>query len=145
MSVIQPGPILTRFRANSLAALHRWVSLENSDYLPAYAATIARLSKVGPASPGTLGPEAVTQALLRCLTARRAAARYPVTRNTKVMAMLRRLLPQRWLEAVVRRAVGRELLPAMSMSAQQPAQEKRPWLPKKHRAMVDAGVLGGAD
>jgi len=71
VSVIQPGPILTRFRANSLVALLRWVDLESTDYLPAYAATVARLRKVGAASPGTLGPEAVTEALLRCLDASR--------------------------------------------------------------------------
>ena len=111
VSVIQPGPILTQFRANSLAALHRWVNLETSDYLPAYAATLARLQKVGAASPGTLGPEAVTEALLRCLHATRPAARYRVTRNTTVMEAMRRVLPRRWLDAVVRRTAGRELLP----------------------------------
>ena len=40
---------------------------------------------------------------------------------------------------------GRELLPANPTTAQQPAQENRPWLPKKHKAMVNAGVLEGAD
>jgi NAD(P)-dependent dehydrogenase (short-subunit alcohol dehydrogenase family) len=115
VSVIQPGPILTRFRANSLEALHQWVDLQSTDYAAAYDATIARLSKAGAASPGTLGPEAVTEALLRCLEARRPAPRYRVTRNTKVIAVLRRVLPHTWLEAVVRRASGQELLQAMDL------------------------------
>lgn len=111
VSLIEPGPILTEFRANSLAALHRWVALESSNYLPAYASTIARLRKVGAASAGTLGADAVTAALVACLSARRPAARYRVTRNTTIVEALRRLLPRRWLESFVRRAAANELMP----------------------------------
>ena len=125
VSVIQPGPILTRFRANSLAALLRWVDLESTDYLPAYAATVARLRKVGASSAGTLGPDAVTEALLRCLDADRPAARYRVTRNTSVMEAMRRALPRRWLEAIVRRAAGRELLPPVAAAGMNAEGEHR--------------------
>ena len=113
VSILQPGPILTNFRRSSLLALRAAVDVDASRYSPAYAATIARLSKEGTATPGTLTPHEVAQVLHRCLDARRPRARYPITRNTKVIAWLKRLLSARQLDRVIRKAAGAEALPAL--------------------------------
>lgn len=112
VSLVQPGPILTSFRRNSLAALLAHVDVDRSRYAEAYKATIARLCKEGPASPGTLPPEAVAAAVVAAATAHSPRHRYPVTRNTKVIAALKRALPSWALDRVIRRAAGREVLPA---------------------------------
>ncbi len=111
VSLVQPGPILTQFRANSLRSLQANVDIESSRYSSAYQATVARLSKQGPASPGTLNPEAVAHAVLHAATSPRPRHRYPVTRNTRVMAAMKRWLPSHLLDAVIRRAAGAEALP----------------------------------
>ncbi len=109
--LVQPGPILTSFRRNSLAALLAHVDVDRSRYAEAYKATIARLCKEGPASPGTLPPEAVADAVIAAASATRPRHRYPVTRNTKLMAVMKRALPSWALDRVIRRAAGREVLP----------------------------------
>lgn len=114
--LVQPGPILTSFRRNSLAALLAHVDVKNSRYAQAYKATIARLEKAGPASPGTLPPEAVASVVVAAATAARPRHRYPVTRNTRLMAVLKRVLPSWALDLVIRRAAGREVLPARTGS-----------------------------
>jgi NAD(P)-dependent dehydrogenase (short-subunit alcohol dehydrogenase family) len=109
--IVQPGPILTQFRANSLRSLHANVDIESSRYSAAYQATVARLSKQGPASPGTLNPDAVAQAVVHAALSPRPRHRYPVTRNTRLMAAMKRWLPSHMLDAVIRRAAGPEALP----------------------------------
>lgn len=111
VSLIQPGPILTSFRRNSLKSLLGSVDVHASPYAKAYAATVSRLSKEGAASPGTLPPEAVAEALLRAVESPSPRHRYPVTRNTKVMAWMKRLLPSPMLDRVIARAAGLEALP----------------------------------
>ena len=109
--LVQPGPILSSFRRNSLAALLEHVDVKTSRYAQAYKATIARLEKAGPASPGTLPPEAVASLVVAAATAARPRHRYPVTRNTRLMAVLKRVLPSWALDLVIQRAAGREALP----------------------------------
>ena len=70
------------------------------------AAMEARLLKKGPAAPFTLPPEAVLKRVIHALESPRPRARYPVTAPTWLFAVLRRLLPTRALDAVLRRAGG---------------------------------------
>jgi hypothetical protein len=69
-----------------------------------YRAQIERMEKPGPAAPFTLPAEAVLDAVRRALNARRPAARYRVTFPTHLFWWLKRLLPTRWLDAVLTRA-----------------------------------------
>jgi len=66
----------------------------------------ARLLKEGPAAPFTLPPEAVLKRVVHALESPRPRTRYPVTVPTWLFAALRRLLPTRALDAVLRRAGG---------------------------------------
>jgi hypothetical protein len=66
----------------------------------------ARLLKEGPAAPFTLPPEAVLKKLIHALESRQPHPRYPVTVPTWLFTVLKRLLPTRALDAVLRRAGG---------------------------------------
>lgn len=104
--LIEPGPILSRFRDNAHAAYEHHIRAGNSPHRENYAAMEARLLKAGPAAPFTLPPEAVLKRVIHALESSRPRARYPVTFPTYLFAALRRLLPTRALDAILRKAGG---------------------------------------
>lgn len=106
VSLIEPGPILSRFRDNAHAAWQRHVQAETSVHRDNYAAMEARLLKAGPAAPFTLPPEAVLQRVIHALESPRPQTRYPVTVPTYLFTALRRLLPTRILDVILRRVGG---------------------------------------
>jgi len=93
VSLIQPGPILSQFRANALRKLQENVDLEGSFHRQAYQAAIKRLEKSGAAVPFTLSPDAMVKPLIHALESARPKARYPVTVPTHVFTYLKRILP----------------------------------------------------
>ena len=104
--LIEPGPILSRFRDNAHAAWQRHVQAETSVHRDNYAAMEARLLKAGPAAPFTLPPEAVLKRMIHALESPRPQTRYPVTVPTYLFTALRRLLPTRVLDVILRRVGG---------------------------------------
>ncbi len=106
VSLIQPGPIESRFRANAYQAFQAWVDAEASPHRDNYRAMIARLTKSGPAVPFTLPPQAVLAKVIHALESRRPKIRYRVTVPTHAFAMLKRLLPDAWLDRVLSRSSG---------------------------------------
>jgi hypothetical protein len=66
----------------------------------------ARLLKKGPAAPFTLPPEAVLKRVIHALESPRPHARYPVTAPTYLFSVLRRCLPTRMLDVILRQAGG---------------------------------------
>lgn len=99
--LIEPGPINTRFRANALAAFKENIDIENSDHQQQYQEQISRLNSEKSNAKFTLEPEAVTESLIHALESKRARIRYRVTTPTKVFALLKRLLPSRWLDSIL--------------------------------------------
>jgi len=99
--LIEPGPIETRFRANSLAAFRRNVDFENSVHRERYAGMLKRLETEGAAVPFTLPPEAVLDKLIKALEARRPKPRYYVTFPTYLFGTLKRWLPDRLMDKVL--------------------------------------------
>ncbi|MER2582843.1 MAG: SDR family NAD(P)-dependent oxidoreductase, partial [Candidatus Competibacter sp.] len=77
--LIEPGPILSKFRDNAHVAYRRYIQAETSLHREQYAAMEARLLKKGPAAPFTLPPEAVLKRVIHALESRRPRARYYVT------------------------------------------------------------------
>lgn len=104
--LIEPGPILSRFRDHAYTAYQRHIDTEHSPHRERYAAMEARLLKKGPAAPFTLPPEAVLKKVLHALESSRPQARYPVTLPTYLFTVLRRLLPTRALDTILRQAGG---------------------------------------
>ena len=101
VSLIEPGPILSRFRDNSFAMYKKNIDPEGSPHRETYAAMEARLQKVGPAAPFTLGPEAVLEKVILALESKRPRARYPVTFPTYLFAFLKRILPVRAMDRML--------------------------------------------
>ncbi len=104
--LIEPGPIMSRFRAHAYAAYQRHVCAENSPHQERYAAMEARLLKEGPAAPFTLPPAAVLKRVIHALENPRPRARYPVTVPAYLFAILRRWLPTPMLDGILRRSGG---------------------------------------
>lgn len=100
VSLIEPGPIKSRFRANAYAAFKRNIDREHSAHHEYYARVELRLEGSKP-MPFTLPPEAVLKQVIRALEARRPKARYGVTFPTHLFALLRRVLPGRVLDVIL--------------------------------------------
>lgn len=104
ISLIEPGPIETRFRANALQAFHQWINTDNSVHQVAYQQQIQRLDKESSNNAFALPAEACIPPLIDALEAPRPKIRYRVTRPTKIFAILKRLLPSRWLDKILQKA-----------------------------------------
>jgi short-subunit dehydrogenase len=103
VSLIEPGPIESRFSDNALAKFLDNVDVEKSVHRDTYKSHLAKLQDGGGVNRFRLGPEAVYLKLRHALNARRPHAHYPVTFPTHVMFLARRLLPQRWLDRLLMR------------------------------------------
>ena len=101
ISLIEPGPIESRFRANAFEKWKENIDPSNSFHQAAYAAMQARLTKEGPAVPFTLPPEAVVKRLIHALESKTPQARYYVTFPTYLFGTLKRLLPTRVLDRIL--------------------------------------------
>jgi len=104
VSLIEPGPILSRFRENAFAAYKKHIDAEKSAHAGKYAAMEIRLEKKGSAAPFTLPAEAVLDKVIHALESRHPKIRYFVTVPTYLMAILKWLLPSRLFDQVLRRA-----------------------------------------
>jgi NAD(P)-dependent dehydrogenase (short-subunit alcohol dehydrogenase family) len=92
VSLIEPGPIATRFVEHALEAFRRNVDEDSSHYREAYVRQRQRLDGGG-AKRFKLPPEAVARKIVHALESRKPRRRYYVTVPTYVMAWARRLLP----------------------------------------------------
>ena len=104
VSLVQPGPILSRFRSNALLAAQKYIDIENSVHRERYRHMLERLNKEGPAAPFTLPPEAVLKKVIHALESRKPKARYYVTLPTYLFAYLKRVLPTTVLDRLLRLA-----------------------------------------
>ncbi|MGR4845812.1 SDR family oxidoreductase [Rhizobium sp. LARHSG275] len=105
VSLIEPGPIATRFTANALAKIKEHIDLENSPHAVDYVRQLARLDGSGPVNRHKLGPEAVYSVLKHALNSKNPRPHYPVTTPAKQGMFLKRLLPadlfyrlMRWMD-----------------------------------------------
>ena len=103
VSLIEPGPIESRFRANALVALKANIDMEKSRHKKGYEEAVARLSKEGVTSSQTLPASAVVKKLIHALESSRPRAHYYVTLPTYGAVMMRRFLPTCFLDWVMRR------------------------------------------
>lgn len=93
ISLIEPGPIQSNFRPNSVAKLHQYIDLEHSLHHDFNQKQYQRLTTKGNANPFALPASACAQACLKALSAKKPKARYQVTFPTKLFWWLRRILP----------------------------------------------------
>jgi len=98
VSLIEPGPIESRFRANAFAAYKKNIDVERSPHRETYKKTESRLTKEGPVAPFTLPPEAVLKKVIHALESSCPRPRYYVTFPSHLFGALKRLLTTRALD-----------------------------------------------
>ena len=103
LSLIEPGPILSRFRANAYQKWKENIDPTGSPHQARYLEMEQRLTKEGPAVPFTLPAEAVLKRVIHALESPRPKARYYVTFPTHLFGTLKRLLPTRVLDQILSR------------------------------------------
>lgn len=103
VSLIEPGPIASRFTANALVQIEKNIDLENSVHAEEYRRQLRRLRGEAKPARGKLGPEAVHAVLRHALTARSPRPHYVVTAPARQGVLLKKLLPA----ALFYRIIGR--------------------------------------
>jgi NAD(P)-dependent dehydrogenase (short-subunit alcohol dehydrogenase family) len=93
VSLIEPGPITSRFTANALINIERFIDLKGSVHAVEYEKQLKRLKGESGPAKGKLEPDAVYTVLKRALTAKRPKPHYIVTQPAKQGALLKKLLP----------------------------------------------------
>jgi NAD(P)-dependent dehydrogenase (short-subunit alcohol dehydrogenase family) len=103
--LIEPGPIESNFRRTALNQIDLTIDVDSSFHRDDYRRSLARRPDGASASRFRKGPDAVAKVLLRALESRAPAARYRVTLPTRVAWYLRRFLPTRAMDWIVRREI----------------------------------------
>ena len=102
--LIEPGPIESEFRANAHRAFRQHIVVDNSVHRQRYQKMIERFETRGNVQPFTLPPEAVLKRVVHALESKRPKIRYPVTTPTYLMAWLKRVVSNRMMDRILRRA-----------------------------------------
>jgi NAD(P)-dependent dehydrogenase (short-subunit alcohol dehydrogenase family) len=102
--LIEPGPITSKIRVNSIPHFERWIDWRASPRRAQYETSLLRrlYESRGP-DRFELPASAVTAKLIRALEAANPRPRYFVTTPTYLMNLARRILPTRALDAMIRR------------------------------------------
>lgn len=103
VSLIEPGPISTRFPLNALKQFEKHIDAEHSVHRDDYRKLVKRLSGGGTKSRFKLGPDAVYAVLKDALENPRPKPHYIVTRPAKFSAFASRFLTARALYGMLAR------------------------------------------
>jgi len=106
LSLVEPGPITSKFRQNAKKAFDQFIDAEHSLHKEQYKAMEKRLNKPGPAAPFTLPPEAVLKRVVHALESKQAKQRYYVTVPTYLFGYLKRILTTAMLDKILFKAGG---------------------------------------
>jgi len=101
VSLLEPGPVTSRFRENAFRAYQENIIPDSSVHRDKYLAMETRLKTEGPVVPFTLPPEAVLKKVIHALESRHPRARYYVTFPTYLFGFLKRVLSTRLLDKVL--------------------------------------------
>ena len=100
--LIEPGPVTSKIRVNSIPHFERWVDWRGSARAEQYKTRLLKrlYEKRGP-DRFELPPEAVTEKLWRALEDPSPRARYFVTTPTYIFGTLRHILPTSWMDWIL--------------------------------------------
>jgi NAD(P)-dependent dehydrogenase (short-subunit alcohol dehydrogenase family) len=101
--LLEPGPVTSRIRTNTVPYFEKWIDWENSARAQQYRDSL--LPRLYAKKEGKdlfeLPASAVTAKMLRILNSDNPRPRYYVTKATHIMGTLRRLLPSRALDWIL--------------------------------------------
>ncbi|SVC55512.1 uncharacterized protein METZ01_LOCUS308366 [marine metagenome] len=93
VSLIEPGPISTRYKINSLKFFRKYITPGNRPHSGAYKFLVDRLTSTEPKLTFTLHPSKVLLKVIHALESKSPKIRYHVTFPTYLFAILKRILP----------------------------------------------------
>lgn len=103
VSTIEPGPIRSRFRRRALDEFKRGVDAQQSRHAESYTRVSAYYGATEHPTPFTASPDAVWKRVDHALHSRRPRPRYLVTFPAYALAFLRRVLPAKAMDALLRK------------------------------------------
>ena len=104
VTLIEPGPVTSKFRINAASQFERWIDWKSSRLASEYEGQLRNRLYAPPSKdPFELPPEAVLKKLIHACEAPRARPRYYVTTPTYIAGFMRRLLPTRALDRLMMR------------------------------------------
>jgi len=101
--LLEPGPITSKIRENAIPHFEHWIDHENSARRTQYAQLRDRLYTDAGPDKFELPASATTKKIIHALESKRPKPRYYVTFPTYLMGTLRRILPTRALDWVIRK------------------------------------------
>jgi NAD(P)-dependent dehydrogenase (short-subunit alcohol dehydrogenase family) len=107
VSIIEPGFISTAMRGKLLRDTQATVSRLPPEGRSRYAGRLEKMAATvdREAAHGSL-PEVVARAVAHALGSRKPRVRYPVGAGARRLLLLRRILPDRWMDRLLLRALG---------------------------------------
>ncbi|HHB92150.1 MAG TPA: SDR family oxidoreductase [Thioploca sp.] len=105
VSSIEPGPITSKFRMNSYKMFEKYIDQKNSIHKQTYDKMRKTLLKEGPVMRFTLSPESVLKRVVHALEAKPPQQHYYVTVPAYVLVTLKRFLPHRIMNWILRKVV----------------------------------------
>lgn len=106
VSLVEPGPIATRFRQNAYRAFRENIDVERSPHRGVYQAVERRLANEDDDTLFTLPSSAVYQKVLHALESPRPKPRYYVTVPTYAFGILKRFLSSRMMDRILGASAG---------------------------------------
>ncbi len=105
VSILNTGPVTSKFRVNSIPGFEKWVDWENSALAETYRSQLIKhLYEDTGKAMFQLEPPAVTAKLIHALESPRPRARYFITTATYIVEAARRVLPQRTFDWLIAQA-----------------------------------------
>ncbi|MCY3803797.1 MAG: SDR family NAD(P)-dependent oxidoreductase [Gammaproteobacteria bacterium] len=101
VSLIEPGPVTSRFRENAYAAFKANIDPSKSAHRDIYTVVEERLAAEDDTTPFTLPADAVVKKVIHALEARRPRTHYYVTVPTYLLGYLKRILTARQLDHIL--------------------------------------------
>ena len=101
VSLIEPGPISTRYKINSLKFFKKYISIENSPHAESYKLLVDRLTSTESKMTFTLHPSRVLRKVIHALENKSPKIRYYITFPTYLFAILKRILPYFILDKIL--------------------------------------------
>ncbi len=98
VSVIQPGPILTKFRINALMNFREWVDAKSTRHAQAYQSMVEKLGKPGPAAPFTGRADDVAKKVCHAMQSRNPRTRYRITPLTIASYWMKKTLSDKMMD-----------------------------------------------
>lgn len=104
VSLIEPGPVTSKFRENAIPHFERHIDWQNSALRPIYEKSLLkRLYESSGPDSFELPASAVTAKLIHACESPRPKPRYHVTTPTRVAGILRRILTTRAIDRILAR------------------------------------------